>query len=58
MYKPVAIRGALLYLIVTDLSAVESMYQFSLEYFNRIFKNVLTAASSSDSTEARVATLM
>ena len=30
VYKAVAARGALLYLIVADLAAIESMYQFSL----------------------------
>ena len=47
VYKPVSVRGAMLYLIVTELSSIESMYQFSLEYFNRIFKNVLVTTASS-----------
>ena len=58
VYKPVADRGALLYLIVTELSAIESMYQFSLEYFNRIFKVVLSSTESSDNIDTRVDNLM
>ena len=57
-YKPVANLGALLYLIVTDLSAIESMYQFSLEYFNRIFKGVLVNTQTYKETEERVSRLM
>lgn len=40
-YQPVAKRGAILYIIISELSNVETMYQFSLEYFSRIFVNVL-----------------
>jgi dynein heavy chain, axonemal len=58
VYKPMANRGALLYLIVTELSSIESMYQFSLEYFNRIFKGVLASIEASETTEERVRQLM
>jgi dynein heavy chain len=37
-YEPVAKEAALLYFAVTDLAAVQSMYQFSLEWFNQLFK--------------------
>ena len=58
VYKPVAERGALLYLIVTDLAAIENMYQFSLEYFSRIFKGVLAATPPSDDQGVRVGSLV
>lgn len=32
-YRPVAVRGSLLYFTVAELCRVESMYQYSLEYF-------------------------
>lgn len=41
VYQPVANRGAILYIIISELSNLESMYQFSLEYFSRIFVGVL-----------------
>ena len=30
VYKPVANRGAILFMIIDELSSIESMYQFSL----------------------------
>lgn len=57
VYKPVAVRGALLYMIVSELSVIEAMYQFSLEYFARIFRSVLISTSSTSSTDDRVSSL-
>lgn len=36
-YLPVAIRGAGLFRIMSDLQHVEATYQFSLEWFLKIF---------------------
>ena len=36
-YKPVAIRGALIYFVVANFVAIDPMYQYSLEYFIRLF---------------------
>ncbi|KAL1769801.1 dynein heavy chain 14, axonemal, partial [Sigmodon hispidus] len=36
-YLPIATRGALLYFVMTSLTQVEYMYQFSLEWFRQIF---------------------
>ena len=36
-YRPVAIRGSVLYFVVADLSLVNAMYQYSLEFFTRLF---------------------
>ena len=47
VYQPVAKRGAVLYIIISELSNVEAMYQFSLEYFSRIFVSVLKATPPS-----------
>ena len=49
-----AILSALLYLIVADLSVLQTMYQFSLEYFNKIFKNVLINTPSFEDSVQRV----
>lgn len=32
-YRPVAVRGSLLYFTVTELCRVDVMYQYSLDYF-------------------------
>ncbi|KAH0513658.1 Dynein heavy chain 14, axonemal [Microtus ochrogaster] len=36
-YLPIATRGALLYFVLTSLTQVEHMYQFSLEWFRQVF---------------------
>jgi len=35
-YRPVAKRGACLYFVVAQLSEIDTMYQFSLNYFNSV----------------------
>lgn len=35
-YRPVAKRGSCLYSVVAQLSEIDSMYQFSLNYFNSV----------------------
>eukprot|EP00903_Cladosiphon_okamuranus_P017642 g16249.t1 len=40
-YRPVAVRGSLLYFTVADLCRVDIMYQFSLEYFQLLFTNCI-----------------
>jgi len=32
-YRPVAIRGSVLYFVLTNLADINPMYQFSLKYF-------------------------
>uniref|UniRef100_A0A2K6F430 Dynein axonemal heavy chain 14 n=1 Tax=Propithecus coquereli TaxID=379532 RepID=A0A2K6F430_PROCO len=36
-YLPIATRGALLYFIVADLTQINCMYQFSLDWFRQVF---------------------
>lgn len=42
-YRPLAVRGAILFFIVTSLSTMNSMYQFSYEYFTSIFRGVISS---------------
>lgn len=35
-YLPVAKRGSCLYFVVAQLSEIDTMYQFSLNYFNSV----------------------
>ena len=52
VYRKVATRGSILYFVVLELPGIDSMYQYSLEFFKRIFKNVLdTSKRSSDNVE-------
>ena len=36
-YIPVATRGSILYFVIVDISNIDPMYQFSLEFFKRLF---------------------
>ena len=58
VYKPVANRGAILFIIISELASIEAMYQFSLEYFSRIFVNVLQSTPSTENIEERVSSLI
>jgi dynein heavy chain len=40
-YKPVAVRGSLLYFVICDLVDIDPMYQFSLSYITRLFVNTI-----------------
>ena len=51
-------RGAIFYIIISELSNVEAMYQFSLEYFSRIFVNVLKITPPSEDAHKRVKDLV
>lgn len=35
-YRPVAKRGSCLYFVVAQLSEIDTMYQFSLNYFSSV----------------------
>ena len=47
-YMPVATRGSVLYFVVADFSAVDPMYQYSLQYFKEIFCNTVRALPGPD----------
>jgi dynein heavy chain len=36
-YNAVATRGAILFFIIKDLSLIDNMYQYSLQYIEKIF---------------------
>ncbi|KAJ1518310.1 Dynein heavy chain 6, axonemal [Coelomomyces lativittatus] len=36
-YRPVAIRGSIIYFVLADLAEIDQMYQFSLKYFKNLF---------------------
>ncbi|EDO42194.1 predicted protein [Nematostella vectensis] len=43
-YLPVAARGAILYFVLTDLSSLDVMYQFSLPWFTNLFANCVESS--------------
>ncbi|KAJ9446655.1 Dynein-1-beta heavy chain [Diplonema papillatum] len=48
-YRPVAFRSSILYFCSTDLSQVDPMYQYSLQWFNGLFLNAVDTAPVPDS---------
>jgi dynein heavy chain len=37
LYIPVSVRGTVLYFVISELSMIDPMYQFSLTYFKKLF---------------------
>ena len=48
-YRPVAFHSAILYFCCTDLSQVDPMYQYSLQWFRSLFASAIDAAPTPDS---------
>lgn len=46
-YRGVARRGSILYFSIAELSQIDPMYQWSLEYFIMIFKKQLENSEKS-----------
>lgn len=36
-YTPVATRGSIIYFVIADLSGIDPMYQYSLQYYQTLF---------------------
>eukprot|EP00929_Paragymnodinium_shiwhaense_P038462 TRINITY_DN20312_c0_g2_i4.p1 TRINITY_DN20312_c0_g2~~TRINITY_DN20312_c0_g2_i4.p1 ORF type:complete len:4213 (-),score=1296.02 TRINITY_DN20312_c0_g2_i4:279-12917(-) len=52
-YVPVAIRASALFFVVADLCAVEPMYQYSLEWFIKIYELAIVTAERPERNMAR-----
>lgn len=44
----VARRGSVLYFVIADLALIDPMYQYSLEFFSRLFNRRLDKSEKSD----------
>lgn len=53
-YVPVAINTQILFFCVSDLANIDPMYQYSLEWFTRIFLNSIQYAGKADSLKERI----
>jgi len=56
-YTPVAAEGAMLYFMITQLNAINHMYQYSLDSFMIYFFKAIREAPESEAIEERVASL-
>ncbi|KAG9396803.1 Dynein heavy chain and region D6 of dynein motor [Carpediemonas membranifera] len=54
LYRPVAARSSLLYFLLTDLSKIDHMYQYSLKAFIAVFYRAIAASPACEEVEERV----
>ncbi|KAL0479464.1 dynein heavy chain [Acrasis kona] len=54
VYRPVSVRGSMLYFLIDQLSNLDHMYQYSLEAFMVVFNKALDKAKPADSVDERV----
>lgn len=57
-YRTVARRGSVLYFVIADLATVDPMYQYSLEFFSKLFNRRLDKSEKSDVLETRLQILI
>jgi len=53
-YRPVATRSSILFFCISDLAAVDPMYQYSLAWFIALFLRAINEADKCDEVENRV----
>ncbi|KAM4689042.1 dynein axonemal heavy chain 11 [Discoglossus pictus] len=56
-YRPASARASLLYFVMSDLSKINPIYQFSLKAFNMVFHKAIGRAAQSEDVSERVAAL-
>ncbi|CAE8588983.1 unnamed protein product, partial [Polarella glacialis] len=57
VYRPLALLGSQIFILVRELSTIDHMYRFSLESFMILFNKVLNLQMSADSTEEKLGQL-
>ncbi|KAM8815016.1 dynein axonemal heavy chain 9 [Rhynchonycteris naso] len=57
-YRPAAARASLLYFLLSDLSKIHPLYQFSLKAFSIVFQKAVQKATPDASLKARVSNLV
>ena len=53
-YRPAAARGSVLYFVIADMSIIERMYQYSLQYFKKLFRFNIEESEKNDDVPTRV----
>ena len=53
-----ATRSSLLYFVIADLGRLDPMYQYSLSYFQQLFKYCIDVSDKADSVQSRLQILM
>lgn len=57
-YRVVARRGSVLYFVISDLALIDPMYQYSLEYFSKLFNKRLEKSEKCEDLEKRLQILL
>jgi len=57
-YRNVAKRGSILYFVIADLALVDPMYQYSLEFFTKLFNKRLEKSEKSEILDERLKILI
>merc|ERR1711871_1853084 len=57
-YRVVATRGSLIYFVVADLGLIDPMYQYSLQYFQKLYARCVEASEKNDDLETRLGILV
>jgi dynein heavy chain, axonemal len=57
-YRPIAVRGSILYFVISSLANIDSMYNYSLEYFSKLFNQRLQKSEKNPNVDRRVEILI
>lgn len=57
-YRPVAVRGSIVYFVIADLANIDPMYQYSLAYFVKLYTMCIDDSEKSSDLDVRLATLL
>ncbi|RHY05497.1 hypothetical protein DYB25_001425 [Aphanomyces astaci] len=57
-YRCVAVRGSIIYFVIANLALVDPMYQYSLQYYQKLFVMRLELSEKADDLLARLDILM
>ena len=53
-FRPVAFRASLLFFCIVDLNLIDPMYQYSLQWFQRLFALAVQNSEQTDEVAARI----
>ena len=53
-YRVVAERGSILYFVIADIGLIDPMYQYSLDFFNKLFNLRLAKSEKSEDLDKRL----
>jgi len=57
-YRSVSVRGSILFFVIKDLSLIDPMYQYSLQYIKRLFNQAMQNSEESTDPKKRLANLI